>query len=374
MVGTRGMPANYGGVETVVDVLARQLVRRGHDVTVFCRSEDYAEHPPMVDGVTLTYLPAVPRPGFGALVHALRATVWSIGRGFDVIHFHALGPGMMSLIARPFTRAAIVVTVHGRDDRRDKWGRVARTVLRCAASISARVPHATFVVSQALADEYAQEFGRSTTVVPNSINAIEPQPPGETLARFGLEPGRYFVSVGRLVPEKAPHELVSAHSRSLTDFPLVVVGGAAGTEDYVSHIREEAAPNEQILFTGPLYRDELAEVFTNAGAFVTASHLEGLPTALIEAGRAAVPIIASDIAPHLEILGIEHGGAGRRTFPVGDVDALAKMMEAVSEAIGEERFGAKQLAQQLDEKYAPARTAEVHERGYLATRGRLRRR
>ena len=123
MIGTRGMPANYGGVETVVDVLARELVARGHEVTVFCRSEDYDHHPPMLDGVHLVYLPASASPGVGAMLHAFRATIWTIGRGFDIIHFHALGPGLMSIIARLFTRATVIITVHGRDDKRDKWGR-----------------------------------------------------------------------------------------------------------------------------------------------------------------------------------------------------------------------------------------------------------
>ena len=141
------MPANYGGVETVVDVLARQLVLRGHEVTVFCRSEDYDLHPPMIDGVKLIYLPASTSPGIGAMIHALRSAIYCIGRDFDIIHFHALGPGMMSIISRLLTKSTVVVTVHGRDDKRDKWSRGVRTLLRVAASISARVPHSTLVVS-----------------------------------------------------------------------------------------------------------------------------------------------------------------------------------------------------------------------------------
>ena len=107
------MPARYGGVETVVDVLARQLVARGHDVTVFCRSEDYESQPPMIDGVRLVYLPAAKSPGVGAMVHAFRAALYCIGRNFDIVHFHALGPGLLSIVSRALTRATVVVTVHG---------------------------------------------------------------------------------------------------------------------------------------------------------------------------------------------------------------------------------------------------------------------
>ena len=366
MVGTRGMPANYGGVETVVDVLARQLVLRGHEVTVFCRSEDYDRHPPMIDGVKLVYLPASTSPGVGAMIHALRAAVYCIGRDFDIIHFHALGPGMMSIISRIFTKSTVVVTVHGRDDKRDKWSRSVRALLRVAASISARVPHSTLVVSQTLADEYADEFRRTTTVVPNSTHAIKTVAPGETLARYGLLQHNYFVSVGRLVPEKAPHETIKAYKEAMTDMPLVMVGGAAGTESYVEHLHELADGDENIIFTGPIYGDELAEVLTNAGGFVTSSHLEGLPTALIEAGRAALPILASDIPPHREILNTDVGIDGRRLYSTGSVEELAALMTAVGEHHEEELFGAKLLASELDDRYAPVRTGEVHEHAYIA--------
>ena len=366
MVGTRGMPANYGGVETVVDVLARQLVLRGHEVTVFCRSEDYETHPPMIDGVRLVYLPASTSPGVGAMVHALRAAIYCIGRGFDVVHFHALGPGMMALISRMFTKSTVVVTVHGRDDRRDKWSRGVKALLRVAASMSARVPHSTLVVSETLAEEYADEFRRTTTVVPNSTHAIKPVAPGDALARYGLLHHNYFVSVGRLVPEKAPHETILAYKHAMTDMPLVIVGGSAGTKSYVDHLKSLAAEDDNIILTGPLYGDELAEILTNAGGFVTSSHLEGLPTALIEAGRAALPILASDISPHREILNTDSGIDGRRIYSTGDPKELGDLMTMISEHHGEELFGAKLLAAELDERYAPARTAEVHEHAYVS--------
>jgi len=375
MVGTRGMPANYGGVETVVDVLSRQLVARGHHVTVFCRSEDYDVHPPMIDGVRLVYLPAAESPGIGAMIHAMRAALYCIGRDFDIVHFHALGPGLMSIISRFLTKATVVVTVHGRDDKRDKWGRAAKRILRFAATVSARVPHSTLVVSGTLANEYADEFRRTTTVVPNSTHPIEATEPGSTLERFGLTPQGYFVSVGRLVPEKAPHEMIGAFRKAITSMPLVIVGGAAGTEDYVEHLHELAqdSPNP-IIFTGPLYGEELAEILTNAGSFVTSSHLEGLPTALIEAGRAALPIIASDISPHCEILDTVEGADGRRTYAVGDTEMLSKIFALVEANLSDEQFGAKMLASQLDDRYSPVRTGEVHEAAYVAAIGQRRRR
>ena len=135
---------------------------------------------------------------------------------------------------------------------------------------------------------------------------------------------------------------------------------------YVDHLKSLAAEDENIILTGPLYGDELAEILTNAGGFVTSSHLEGLPTALIEAGRAALPILASDISPHCEILNTDSGIDGRRIYSTGDPKELGDLMTMISEHHAEELFGAKLLAAELDERYAPARTAEVHEHAYVS--------
>lgn len=362
MIGSRGMPAQYGGVETVVDVLSRELVRCGHDVTVFCRIEDYEERPESLDGVNLVYLPASPKPGIGALLHSARATVWSLGKGFDVLHYHALGPGLFSPLARLLSRSRVVQTVHGRDDKRAKWGRAGRYLLRLGVTVSARVPHRTLVVSRELADEYLHEFGRDTLVVPNAIPPVELVEPGEMLRSLALEPGGYVISVGRLVPEKAPHELIDAYVDSELALPLIMVGGAAPGTDYAAELSDSAKRSERVMLAGPIYGEGLAELLTSAAVFVSASHLEGLPTAMIEASRAGVPVVASDIGPHREILGAD--GPGRRLFRTGDGVDLVATLVAVLENLEAERAGAAVLGQELQDRFSADRAAAIHEIAY----------
>ncbi len=363
MIGSRGMPAKYGGVETVVAVAARELARRGHHVTVFCRRSDYDERPRTVDGVRLVYLWAPSQAGVAALIHSLLATLWIMPRRFEVVHYHALGPGLLAVLPRALKRRTLVVqTIHGRDDKRAKWGGFSKAVLRLGAASSARVPHETLVVSHALRREYLADFNRHTRVVPNATGAVPQAEPGSALGWFNLEPGNYVVSVGRIVPEKAPHEIVEAFVGSDLDTKLVIIGGSAGTEDYRAELEACAGDDDRVVFTGPVYGEELAQLMAGASCFVTASHLEGLPTALIEAGRRGLPCLASDIDPHCEILGA--GGPGRRTFITGDADDFIGKLRKILAEPAVEQEGATVLASDLDRRFSLARAADAHEAAY----------
>ncbi|MGK2955520.1 MAG: glycosyltransferase family 4 protein [Solirubrobacterales bacterium] len=362
MIGSRGIPAKYGGVETVVEVLSKGLADRGYDVTVFCRRRDYERQPSVVDGVRCVYLWAPSTPGLGALVHAFMATLWALPRGFDVLHYHALGPGLPAVIPRILTSSRIVQTVHGRDDQRAKWGLLPRLILSLGFRLSAVVPHETLVVSRQLQGQYLQRFGRATTVVPNAVRPVERRPPGPLLESYGLEPRGYLLFVGRLVPEKAPHELIHGFLKSGVCAKLVLVGGTTDAALYADVINEAARASCDVVMAGPLYGGDLAELLDNAAIFVTASHLEGLPTTVIEAGRAGVPCLASDIPPHLELL--EPAGPGRRLFRVGDLDDLAEMLVSMWAQLDTERDGAARLAHEFDARFSVERAVDTHEIAY----------
>jgi glycosyltransferase involved in cell wall biosynthesis len=363
MIGSRGIPAKYGGVETVVEVLSKGLVAKGHDVTVFCRRRDYEQRPSVVDGVRCVYLWAPSAPGVGALVHAFIATLWALPRRFDVFHYHALGPGLPAVIPRLLTSSRIVQTVHGRDDQRAKWGLIPRLILGLGFRLSASVPHETLVVSRELQRQYRETLNTSTTVVPNAVRPpVAGRPPGPLLASHGLEPHAYLLFVGRLVPEKAPHELIHGFLNSGVGSKLVLVGGTTDAEGYAGVIEDAARASSDVIMTGPVYDDDLAELLNNAAIFVTASHLEGLPTTVIEAGRAGIPCLASDIPPHLELL--EPAGPGRRLFRVGDLDDFAHQLVSMCAQIDVERDGAVQLAREFDDRFSVARAVEVHEIAY----------
>lgn len=321
MLGTRGLPATFGGVEHHVEQIGTRLVERGHDVTVYCQSRySPGERREQYLGMRLVTLPTVPVRSLEAISHAAMATVHGLFRGHDVFHYHAVGPGLVSPLARWGSRGAVVQTVHGLDADRAKWGGGARTVLNLATWMSARVPHRTITVSRALADHYAERYHRACTYVPNGVSIKARREPSLIRQRHGLEGGDYLLFVGRLVPEKRPDLLLEAFAGLETDQKLVIVGGSSYTDDYVAELRRLAARDPRVIMPGYLYGAELDELFTNATGFVQPSALEGLPLTLLEAMGSGLSVVVSDIEPHLEVVGGDRAGA--RVFADGDVEAL----------------------------------------------------
>jgi glycosyltransferase involved in cell wall biosynthesis len=372
MIGQRGIPASYGGVERAVEELAARLADRGHDVTVFCRRGDHEDEPRQYRSVRLRYVRVVNGKHIGQLLQSGLASLAVIGGRYDIVHYHAMGPTLFSPIARWCTRAAVVNTVQGRDDQRAKWGRVAKRLLAVAAWTSAKISHRTIVVSRALQDDFQVSFNRASTYVPNGIASQPREDAGDTLDLLDLKKHRYLLHVGRLVPEKGVDLLLRAYAKVDTDLPLVIVGDAANTEGYVAELHRMAANDSRIRLVGPRFGPALAELFTNAMAFVQPSHLEGLPIALLEAIEYGLPVIVSDIGPHLEVVGDDHG-PGRRVFPDDNLAGLCDALDAVIADPDAERVGAVDLRREVLEAYdwdtVADRTVEVYRSALTARRG-----
>jgi glycosyltransferase involved in cell wall biosynthesis len=362
MIGQRGVPATWGGIERHVAELGGRLARRGHIVTVFNRSNYQPQRWRHCRGMRVQSLPTVGTKHFDAIVHSFLSTLTALARRFDVVHFHALGPGLCTPIARMAGSARVVLTIHGLDNQRAKWGGPARRVLDVAEWMSSRVPNETIVVSNALVDHYRTRHGRHVTYIPNGVNPGMRRPARRIHQRFGLEPG-YVLFVGRLVPEKAPHLLLDAYRQVDGDRPLVIVGGSSFTNDYVAALHSAARQDPRVTLLGYVYGDALAELYSNAGAFVLPSALEGLPLTLLEAASYGVPVVASDIPPHVEVL--IPTGPGRRTFASGSVEELAAALSEMLAAPDGERAGATTLRRDVLARYdwerATTSTESVYE-------------
>lgn len=360
MIGSRGIPARYSGIESVVEVVGAGLADRGHDVTVYCWREGRSS-PVTHRHVRLRYLRAPAVPGLGAFAHSLMSTLHALTQGYDVIHYHALGPGLFSVIPKFLTRARIVTTVHGRDDQRAKWGKAAQALLRLGAWVSARTPHTTLVVSEELRRGYRDEFERNVVVVPNSIEIDDG--PTDALDELGIEAGNYILTASRVVPEKRIEDVIVAHREASTRQPLVIMGGASGTESYVESLRQLVGPQQQVVFTGPIYGRDFDIIVRHARLFVSASELEGLPTTLIKAGLSEVPVLVSDIEAHREIL---RGTSNDRFVPVRDTASLASALDsALGASASQLRFESGALARDLADRFAADRAVALHELVYL---------
>lgn len=358
MVGQRGVPATYGGVERHVEELGARLTQMGHEVIVYCRP-GYTpdESPSRHRGMELRHLVTPETKHLEAIVHSAEATVAAIHEGVDIVHYHAIGPGLVSPIPRVGSRAKVVQTVHGLDQTRSKWGPLASSVLGFGAWLSARVPDATVVVSRALQDHYRTAYGRATTYICNGVDTRDAYvPAGATLRRLRLRPGRYVLFVGRLVPEKAPDLLMRAFARLAgDDLRLVVAGGSSFTDDYVWTLRMLARCDRRVLMPGYLHGAPLAELYANAAVFVLPSDVEGMPLTLLEAASHGIPLLASDIAPHVEVLGA--GGPGRRVFRQGDEDDLLHALTTVLAQPEVELVGAQETRASVTEEFSWDRAA-----------------
>jgi glycosyltransferase involved in cell wall biosynthesis len=369
MIGQRGVPASFGGVERHVEELGARLAEQGHEVVVFCRHGYSEDEPTTYRGMELVHVRTVDSKHLESIVASATSTLGTIGRDFDVVHFHAVGPGLFAPFVRLLTRARVVQTIHGLDGERAKWGRLASVLLRFGTWLSAKVPHATIVVSKALQEAYRERYGSETVYIANGTPEAEPREASAITERWGLTKGSYVVAVGRLVPEKAPEQLLAAFADVPGEVRLVLAGGSSHTDEYVADLEARAAADPRVIMAGYVYGTVLEELYANAAVFVLPSLLEGLPLTLLEAASYGCSIVASDIPPHLEVIGAS--GPGARVFPAGDVHQLTKAItEALQAPPDEERAGAVALSERVRRTYSWDTAAADTDAVYRQVQGR----
>jgi glycosyltransferase involved in cell wall biosynthesis len=330
MIGTRGLPASYGGVEVAVEALSRELAKRGHRVAVYGRSAYCDSQLRELDGVEQIPLPQINTKHLEAISHTTLATLHSaLRRKFDIVHFHATGPAMLSVVTQAF-KVPTVATVHGLDWRREKWGPVARGALRVAARIAATVPDHTITVSRELARFLSSQYTTAASYIPNGVHldGLDEQLPIE-----GLQPGRFLLHLGRIVPEKQAHVLIRAFREIDGDYRLAIVGPSSNSNSYLREVQELSKQDDRVRILGPRYGAEKAWLLRNAAAFVQPSTLEGLPIALLEALALDQFTVVSDIPENVEAVTLNGDRPHGLVFRTGDIDDLAhKLTMALTRA------------------------------------------
>jgi glycosyltransferase involved in cell wall biosynthesis len=312
MIGQKGIPATYGGVERHVDEIARRLVPMGIDVDVFCRLH-YTPADATYHGVRLLRRPSVHTKHLDAITHVSWATLESMFRRYDVVHYHALGPALLAGLPR-LTGARTVVTVHGLDWKREKWGRFARWFLHRCEGPAVHLPDRTIVVSKTLREHFRTRHGSETTFIPNGTSLPQPRPAKKILS-LGLTPGKYVLFVGRLVPEKGVHFLCEAFSRIDTDMTLALAGGLSFSGGYAEQLKRYEG--ERIKRLDYVFGEALEELWSNAYCVVQPSTMEGLSIALLEALSYGRCVLVSDIPENLEVA--EECALSFRSQDVGDL-------------------------------------------------------
>jgi glycosyltransferase involved in cell wall biosynthesis len=364
MIGQKGVPATYGGIERHVEELATRLVQRGHEVSVYCRTH-YTRMRGTHRGVHLIRHPTIKTKHMDAISHCTMASFDSVFREFDIVHFHALGPSLFSLLPRAVGKRS-VVSVHGLDWQREKWGRFARSFLKFCEGPAVRFPDRTIVVSKTLQAYFADNYAVEPVFIPNGTPIPEPRPPVK-LKRFGLHEGRYILFVGRLVPEKGCHYLVEAFNRLDTDAKLVMVGGSSFSSDYVRSLERMCEGNDRIVMMDYVYGELLDELWSNAHVVVHPSVLEGLSIALLEALSFGKCVLVSDIPENLEVA--ESCAVTFKSRDVDDLESKLRHLLADDELVGSFEVRCRE---HIRENYSWEVVVEAVERVYadlLRTRG-----
>jgi glycosyltransferase involved in cell wall biosynthesis len=288
----------------------------GHEVTAYCRR--YFTPPAREYGrIRLVRMPTFRSKHLETLLHTLLSTAHAVFGPYDVVHYHALGPALFSFIPR-LVGMKTVVTVQGLDWKREKWGRLASTVLRLGERAAARLPNRTMVVSRTLQGHYKAGYTVDPVYVPNGGVLRDWREPNQILS-WGLDPGNYILFLGRFSPEKGCHLLIDAYEQLHTDTKLVMAGASSYCQEYFRRLRNHDGDRIRILDS--VSGDVLDELLTNAMIFVLPSEVEGLSLALLDAMGAGVCVLASDLAENREAI----DGAGF-TFRRGDLADLAEKL------------------------------------------------
>jgi len=304
VVGTRGFPGVPGGVEQHCEQLYPRLAERGCEVTVLTRAPYLPPGRRLAEwrGVGFRHLPSVRSKHFEAALHTFQGVLEARRLRPDLLHVHAIGPALFVPLARALGLRT-VMTDHGPDYRRGKWGSAAKAMLRLGESCGVRFSSRVIAISRGIAADIGDRYGRSDVAyIPNGVVIPEPVPPGETLEKLALRPGGYLFTACRFVPEKGLESLIAAFGRIRDPGLKLVIAGEAHFENATSRAVQAAqSADSRIVLAGFLSGRPLSELFSHAGLFVLPSLYEGLPIALLEALSYGLPVAVSDIPQHREV-------------------------------------------------------------------------
>lgn len=331
MIGHKRIPSREGGVEVVVDELSVRMAKLGHHVEAYNRfghhvsgkkyDEEYGwKGRKFYKGVRIYIVPTFRRSSLNAIVYTFFATIMALFHHYDVIHYHAEGPCAMLWLPH-FLKRKVVVTIHGLDWQRAKWGNFASFVIKFGERMAAKYADDVIVLSDNVKRYFADVYQREVTYIPNGINRPKPQGAAVIEEKYGLKKDGYFLFLARIVPEKGLHYLIEAFSELETDKKLVIAGGSSQAMDYMERIHRMAAEDERILMTDFVQGQVLEELYANAYAFVLPSDVEGMALTLLEAMSYGACCLVSDIRENTEV--VEDKAL---TFRKGDVKDLRRQL------------------------------------------------
>lgn len=309
MIGHKRIPSREGGIEIVVEELSKRMVKQGNSVTAYNRSGSHvsgsqfktAKKLKKFEGIKIITVPTPKNSKMNAIVYSAISALKASFSNYDVVHFHAEGPASMCFLPK-LSGKRVIVTIHGLDWQRSKWGGFATKFLLFGEKAAAKYADEIIVLSKAVQNYFLEKYGRKTVYIPNGISKPNIKKPNLIEKNFGLTENGYLLYLGRIVPEKGIHYLIEAYKNSNIKLPLVIAGGSSHTKDYFNSLKKQAE-NESIIFTDFVDGDLLSELYSNAYIYILPSDLEGMPLSLLEAMSFGCCCLTSDIPECTEVCG-----------------------------------------------------------------------
>ena len=310
MIGHKRIPSREGGVEIVVEELSTRLVKDGYQVVVYNRKGKNVQDKKAdkgnnklkkYKGVRIITIPTINKKGIDALLYSIFATIRALFGHYNIIHYHAEGSCAMLWLPHLF-KIKTVVTIHGLDWQRSKWGGIATKYIKFGEKIAARYADEIIVLSQNIQKYFKEIYGRETMFIPNGVNKPTIREAKIIKEKYNLKKDNYILFLARIVPEKGLHYLIEAYNNINTDKKLVIAGGASHTNDYLKEIKNIIKENENIIMTGFVQGIELEELYSNCYLYCLPSDVEGMPLSLLEAMSYGCTCLVSDIDENVQVL------------------------------------------------------------------------
>lgn len=358
VLGTRGVPASYSGLETAVERIGERLVRKGYEIAVYCRTHNVTIEADTYKGMRLVKLPSINNKYLDTLSHTFLSLFHVLTHRPDVVHLYGVGNSVF-LIPLRLLRRPLIISVDALDWQRKKWNRFAAFCLRSSAGLAVRFSDEYIVDSEEVAKYYVERYDKEPIYI--AYGADMPEKPMEqgSLEEFHLQPRQYVLFVGRLVPEKGVHHLIKAFEMADTDLQLAIVGDNPHNPAYVQSLK--ATEDPRIRFLGYVYGDGYARLCDSAYLYVQPSEVEGTSPALLGAMGYGNCVIVSDIPENLETIG-DAGFAFENGNPVSLKEKL-EMLISRPDLVEEYGTNAKARVQEV---YNWDKIAQDVERLYLS--------
>lgn len=343
LLGSRGIPARYGGYETLMEEISVLLASFGHEVTVYCRSHYTAYAETEHRGVKLVVLPTIRGKYFDTPVHTLLSCLhvaWCQvrGRGYDA----ALVVNAANALFVPILRLSgvpVALHVDGIEKRRAKWGPLGRLVYAVSERLAVWLPNVLLTDAEVIEAHYRERYGAASTMI---TYGVDPRPPAraEVLERLGLKPRGYLLYVSRFEPENNPHRVLEAYARVGGTMPLVLVGDAPYSSELVAELRRLAAADPRVILPGAIYGDGYRELQSGAFAYIHATEVGGTHPALVEAMGYGNALVVNDTPENREVAG-EEALYFRAEKPESLAAALESLLAEPEKAVSIGTYAAK---------------------------------